>query len=120
MKMYLYEKMSNLNNNNNEWKKRKDFEMALQFETKTKDFNNKQFEYRWDYDTRGIMYLIGTNYGTETWVNPAERGLVTLKSSEWEYGRIEDMVGRSVVFSYSSRKNNAWVSIGINDGLKIK
>eukprot|EP01083_Nonionella_stella_P224093 797974_1 len=94
--------------------------MSLQFETKTKDFNNKKFEYLCDYDARGIMYFIGTNYGTETWINPAERGLVTLKSSGWWSGRIEDMVGRSVVFSCSSDKKNAWVSIGINDGLKIK
>eukprot|EP01084_Bolivina_argentea_P024805 46178_1 len=71
--------------------------------------------YEYDFDQNGICYLLGTNYGTEEWTNPAERGWTKLKSyPQWsDHCSINAVVGRtSKKYSRTERNvSNAWISV---------
>eukprot|EP01084_Bolivina_argentea_P015417 28847_1 len=69
--------------------------------------------YSYDYDKNGICFLLGTNFNKTKWINPAQKGLITLKSSGWAAsygGSINNMVGRTVAFTCTSHITNAWIS----------
>eukprot|EP01083_Nonionella_stella_P080144 220064_1 len=86
------------------------------------DFEEKAFVYEHDYDTNGIVYFLGTNFGEEQWENPSERGLIALNSlSGWNAGSVNDMVGRTCnqSFSKTSAENN-WIAIDFGEKLKVK
>eukprot|EP01083_Nonionella_stella_P271788 921307_1 len=41
-----------------------------------------EFVYESDFDTNGICYAIGSNYGQKQFTNPHTQGLITVKSSQ--------------------------------------
>ena len=44
--------------------------------------SEKDFVYESDYDGNGVVYWVGTKYGTEKeWKNPSQRGLIKVDSS---------------------------------------
>eukprot|EP01083_Nonionella_stella_P080141 220057_1 len=96
--------------------------LSFCFKTLTLDFNEKAFVYEHDYDTNGIVYFLGTNFGEEQWENPSERGLIALNSlSGWNAGSVNDMVGRTCNQSWSYHKTeNNWITIDFGEKLKVK
>ncbi len=82
----------------------------------------KQCIYENDYDTNGICYLLGTNFNKTKWTNPAQKGLIKLKSSGWNSGwnSINNMVGRTSTVTCTSRIKNAWISFDFGKNIKIK
>ncbi|KAL9649447.1 hypothetical protein ABK040_000686 [Willaertia magna] len=54
---------------------------------------NRVFTYEKDFDTNGILYWLGTSFGSETYINPIERKLVTLTSTaNCEVGKLQDLI----------------------------
>eukprot|EP01083_Nonionella_stella_P174299 603837_1 len=87
------------------------------------DFEEKAFVYEHDYDTNGILYFLGTNYGIGQWRNPAERGLIAislLDDTDFIVGSINDMVGRTCTQTYTNENEHNWVAIDFGAKLKIK
>ena len=84
--------------------------------------SEKEFVYEGDYDGNGIIHWVGTHYGEEKeWANPAQRGLIRVESSGWEYGSVEAMVGNKACRSCSSDKQGgAWASIEFVDDVMVK
>eukprot|EP00667_Euglena_gracilis_P003362 EG_transcript_3374 len=50
------------------------------------------FMYKSNFDTNGILYWIGCNYGTAEYRNPADLGLVTVAASSCEHGHVNHAV----------------------------
>eukprot|EP01083_Nonionella_stella_P283811 966011_1 len=67
-----------------------------------------------------FVSFLGTNFNKTKWINPAQKGLITLKSSGWEHGSINNMVGRTVAWTFTSWISNAWVSFDFGKNIKIK
>eukprot|EP01083_Nonionella_stella_P100196 282275_1 len=51
-----------------------------------KDVSNDNFVYQSDFDTNGICYAFGSDFGTKEWRNPMEQGLITVDSLHGWYG----------------------------------
>eukprot|EP01083_Nonionella_stella_P268453 907534_1 len=86
-------------------------------------FNIPLYEYKSDFDTNGIVYGIGTQYGQTEWSNPAKQNLITLKSSEWgHYCDIKDVLSRTKVEKgcCSWCNEHSWISIDFGSKKKIK
>ena len=84
---------------------------------------DKEFVHEEDYDKNGILYFLGTNFGTEAWRNPAERGLVGLSSSGWNLsglGSINDMIDRGPTLGFTEEVEGAWVIIDFGQGTSVK
>ena len=80
-----------------------------------------KFIFESDFDENGIMYYLGTSYiyGKNEWINPVTKRL-EMKSSEWEGGDINDIVGRTFPDGcHSWTVSNSWFSIELSDELKI-
>ncbi len=44
--------------------------------------DGREFKYQFDFDTSGIIYFLGTSYGTQRdWKNPGQTGIVNVSSS---------------------------------------
>ena len=83
--------------------------------------SDKEFVYESDYDGNGIVHWVGTNYGKEKeWRNPAQRELIKVDSSGWDFGSLEDMVGNEARESFSENKEGAWASIEFVDTVMVK
>ena len=83
--------------------------------------SEREFVYERDYDGKGVVYWVGTKYGTEKeWENPSKRGLITVDSSGWGFGSAEDMVAKEACWSCSKYSEGAWASIEFVDGLMVK
>jgi len=80
----------------------------------------KEFVYRRDYDGNGVVYWVGTKYGTTKWKNPSKRGLIKVDSSEWLKGSVDAMVAKEACHSYSDFSVGAWASIEFVDGVTVK
>merc|ERR1712228_71584 len=73
------------------------------------------FEYKDDFDTNGIFYALGTNFGQKQYENPAKTGKVKLKStamyvdlgSEANY----TLIGRSESRTFTKEKKNSFFSV---------
>eukprot|EP01083_Nonionella_stella_P182713 658098_1 len=52
-----------------------------------------EFVYESDFDTNGICYAIGCNDGQKQFSNPHNQGLITIKSSKWSSGTVEQIPG---------------------------
>eukprot|EP01084_Bolivina_argentea_P196506 336842_1 len=89
-------------------------------ELESKEQIDKLFVYKKDLDENGIVYFLGTNFGTETWQNPSERGLIKLNSSGWDKGSINLMVGRTPDNSWATPTEGVWVIIDFGTSLYIK
>eukprot|EP01083_Nonionella_stella_P170362 579596_1 len=59
--------------------------IMVQFKT----LSHKAFVYVSDFDTNGICYAIGSNYGQKQFSNPHTQGLIIIKSSRWANGKVE-------------------------------
>eukprot|EP00483_Globobulimina_turgida_P008974 UN08992 len=95
---------------------------TVQFKTLSHDFDAR-FVYKADFDGNGICYGLGSNYGKTQWSNPANKGLIRLKSTGWGTycGAIENVVGRSdVKYNCTKSVKHAWISIDFGPKLKIK
>merc|ERR1719445_459219 len=80
--------------------------------------SEKEFVYERDYDGNGVVYWVGTKYGTEKeWKNPSQRGLIKVDSTGWRRGSVEAMVANEACFSYSVSSEGAWASIEFVDGV---
>ena len=81
----------------------------------------KLFLYKHDQDENGIVYHVGTNFGTESWQNPYDRKLIKLSSSEWIQGSIGAMVARTPDHSWAKPiEGGPWVIIDFGKDLLIK
>eukprot|EP01083_Nonionella_stella_P111630 327592_1 len=82
----------------------------------------KVFVYESDFDTNGICYAIGSNYGQKRFSNPHTQGLIIIKSSQWASGDVKQILGRvGHRFScHSSSVQNAWFSADFGANVKIK
>eukprot|EP01083_Nonionella_stella_P317993 1160221_1 len=85
--------------------------IMVQFKT----LSHKAFVYESDFDTNGICYAIGSNFGQKEFSNPHHQGLIRLKSSKWGcvnevfeqiLGRVEKPFG-----CYSDGYENSWFSV---------
>ena len=72
--------------------------------------SDKEFVYEGDYDGNGIVYWIGTHFGEQGWVNPAQRGLIRVDSSGWSRGSAEDMVGNKARASWLDERERGRAS----------
>lgn len=86
--------------------------------------NTKTLTYQSDGDTNGVCYWIGTNYGTEAWVNPhaAERVVVSKSgASNADLNFVERMVDRIANDVGTNNQPNSWIKIdlGITNKLTI-
>merc|ERR1719228_2653639 len=77
------------------------------------------FTHTSDFDTKGLLYWIGTNGGTANdWVNPATYGLVVVTSSEGRslpYGKLEDILSRdaNALNCHTNDDRRAWFAIDL-------
>ena len=80
-----------------------------------------EFSHVKDFDENGVFYWIGTNgrtLPTESWVNPAQFGLVVITSSEGRhlpYGKLEDILSRdaSALNCHTNDDRKAWFAIDL-------
>eukprot|EP01113_Clastostelium_recurvatum_P049604 TRINITY_DN9217_c0_g1_i3.p1 TRINITY_DN9217_c0_g1~~TRINITY_DN9217_c0_g1_i3.p1 ORF type:complete len:565 (-),score=134.25 TRINITY_DN9217_c0_g1_i3:31-1695(-) len=70
-------------------------------------------QYTSDFDDRGVFYWIGTNGGTEEWVNPHVRGRVRVTCSSQEKGSVVDVVGRTPTECWTADVPASWISINL-------
>ena len=104
-----------------------DFINSTFFSFKTKDgfdIEDEKFVYKHDYDSNGICYYLGTNYGkNKSWTNPAKSKKIKIKSSGWYQsgGSIYDMVARTAKMSRTRYDiPTPWVTIDFGDNILIK
>jgi len=84
-------------------------------------YYQKEFVYESDYDGNGVVYWVGTKYGTEKeWKNPSKRGLIRVDSVGWYGGSVEDMVAKEACDSCSLNRVYAWASVEFVDGLTMR
>eukprot|EP01083_Nonionella_stella_P111629 327589_1 len=85
----------------------------------------KVFVYESDFDTNGICYAIGSNYGQKQFSNPHTQGLITITSSKWDNRylvELEQILGRVEQSFHCLSENiqNGWFSIDVGANMKIK
>eukprot|EP01083_Nonionella_stella_P316329 1146449_1 len=68
----------------------------------------KSFEYESDFDANGIFYAIGTDFGAQTYANPAQSGLVDVVSSEMYKGESYSFIGRDNVRACTTHKQGSF------------
>lgn len=68
----------------------------------------KLLSYAFAGDTNGVFYYIGTNYGTEPWVNPYDTGRITITASSLEGGSFSQLVDRYDNFVYTANVSNSY------------
>eukprot|EP01083_Nonionella_stella_P119377 356793_1 len=85
-------------------------------------FYGPLYEYESDFDTNGIVYAIATHYGQTQWTNPAKQRLITIQSSGWTLGNVEDVLARPHVEGgcKTDYTPNAWLSFDFGAATKIK
>jgi len=71
-----------------------------------------------DFDERGIIHFLGTNFGKQPWRNPCDLGLVHVACSELAPGPPESspasaVCGKEVVRCVSAAKPNQWFVIDL-------
>jgi SPRY domain/Sad1 / UNC-like C-terminal len=75
------------------------------------------FVHQSDFDHNGILYWIGTNYGKESWQNPADakRVMVTTSGLMGDSVPAAAVVGRETVRCVTKAMSNAWFAIDLVD-----
>jgi hypothetical protein len=63
-------------------------------------------EYESDFDTNGVLFLLGTNGRTTAYVNPHTTGKVVVTSSSISTGTVEGFIGHAPN-GYNFTTNNA-------------
>ena len=71
------------------------------------------FEYQSDFDKNGVLYWLGTKGGARPWQNPADAGAVKVTASQWNTGRVQNVVNYSAIQAknYSQNTANSWVMV---------
>ena len=83
--------------------------------------SDREFVYENDYDGNGVVYWVGTKYGTEKkWKNPSKRGLIRVDSSGWGTDNIDAMVAKEACREFSENIVGAWASIEFVDGVTVR
>eukprot|EP01083_Nonionella_stella_P309779 1098337_1 len=114
MCIYLFE-----SHNDNEVKVMSIDPVMVQF--KTLD-TQKVFVYESDFDTNGVCYAIGSNYGQKEFTNPHSEGLITINAVRWNGGKAEQILGR-VEQSFACNSNaieNSWFSVDFGANVMVK
>jgi hypothetical protein len=78
-----------------------------------------EFTYSSDFDTRGVLYYIGTEQYTQPWRNPCLSGGVSVRSSPLD-GHLatlaaESVVGRETVRCVTAARKEAWFVIDLGE-----
>jgi len=75
------------------------------------------FIYSEDFDSNGVIYYFGTNFGSGSWSNPAELGLLKVTSSSLmnDSCPVSAAVGREAVRCVSQPIPNQWFMIDLLD-----
>eukprot|EP01084_Bolivina_argentea_P110829 197829_1 len=110
MNINVYESYDSNNKRNI---KRTDFKsISIKFKTLVSDID-QHFVYQSDFDTNGICYALGSNYGKNAWQNPSDQGLINVTAStKWNNGSKKDIVSRtSVGNSNTDSVVNGWIMI---------
>jgi hypothetical protein len=74
------------------------------------------FTYDFDFDERGVLYYLGTYGRKKPWNNPHNLGLVQCFASSIGNGRVEDIVGRSVVNCRTLNESFSFVGVDLGQG----
>ena len=97
---------------------------SLQF--RSTNYIDKKFIYQSDFDNNGICHFFGTNFSTEPWQNPVDRGLIKIEvyPKYWTsfgrvYGKDSDVLSRKTVNCWVHGKENNWFCIIFPDNIKI-
>ncbi|KAF0980629.1 hypothetical protein FDP41_013112 [Naegleria fowleri] len=73
---------------------------------------NRVFIYEKDFDTNGILYWLGCNYNQETYMNPIDRGLVTVSvTANYEVGKAQDLISHEPAKCNLVGKANTQINI---------
>eukprot|EP01083_Nonionella_stella_P049342 131527_1 len=86
-------------------------------QTLMKDVRGRRdFVYQSDFDTNGICYALGTDFGTKEWQNPMEQGLVTVDSLHgWGTGEAKGVVARVISYNYAPDQENGYIRISFTN-----
>eukprot|EP01083_Nonionella_stella_P007999 23029_1 len=82
------------------------------------EFYSRRFKYKTDFDTNGIVYWLGCNYGTSpTWMNPSLCGLVEVTASSvmQDSKPLYSVVGDEVVRCVTRPIADQWIMIEFMD-----
>eukprot|EP01083_Nonionella_stella_P110673 324051_1 len=71
------------------------------------------FKYESDFDENGIFYAIGTDFGAQTYANPAQSGLVDVVSSEMYKGESYSFIGRGNVQAYTTNNKGSFFYVDL-------
>merc|ERR1712228_638756 len=73
------------------------------------------FEYKEDFDTNGIFYALGTNFGQKQYENPAKTGKVKLKSTAMDAKLGSEanytLIGRNESRTFTQEKKHSFFSV---------
>lgn len=74
-----------------------------------------EFVYEADFDTKGVLYYLGTSGGTEPWRNPHDLGVVKVTSSsvQSDSNPISSVVGRTAVRCVTQPSPNQWFAVDL-------
>jgi len=74
------------------------------------------FTHEKDFDTKGILYFIGTKHGAESYTNPLTLGEVDVQStSACENGGMKDIISHTPVACNLKNKPNSIITINLKD-----
>eukprot|EP01083_Nonionella_stella_P100197 282277_1 len=86
-----------------------------------KDVSNDNFVYQSDFDTNGICYAFGSDFGTKEWRNPMEQGLITVDSHGWHDGtcQAKQVVARvsrnDKLYNCTTNNQNGYIRIAFSN-----
>lgn len=75
-----------------------------------------ELRYKYDYDTCGLFYYLGTLGNRTAYKNPHEIGQVIACASSIGKGKLSDIVGRDLINFRTLNEENAFVGVDLGDG----
>ena len=82
--------------------------------------HSREFKHESNFDTNGILYYLGTNRGTEPYVNPTERG-VGVSSGQICYGELASIVARAGVDVWvDDDPHEAWYGVDLGQPYRAR
>ena len=77
----------------------------------------KMFVYQSDFDDNGIIHWLGTNRGTSSWMNPADRGLVVVDGTKKASNGLDykHVLGKQVVRCATDGVERAYITIDLKN-----
>lgn len=74
---------------------------------------SRTFTYVSDGDANGVLYFLGTNFGSIAWTNPHTAGRCVVVRSSDEGGGAVDIVDRATNNTFSADAANSYISIDL-------